>query len=916
MQTNRTCFLRVTPLSFALFFILFASSFLAFSLIATSPVQASTSIAAIHNVQATSLQTSDSLFSIYTDISSNVALAESDTINAMPVTIAAISCGTDGGLECLPMWRWPIPPLWHHDSGAFDWDTGSAFSGMLLSISAFIWSILAAIVSFAIGADGKMGQLLDLANNLFLEIARISRPFAIIVGIIGVFAGVMLFMKGQVGGLLGKAAMFLIPIGILIGMTAATSPAPEGASLAGQDDHATRVSGISARYGVASPAWIAARGEEIVNSIALAPTESFMDRVEPSRMGATATGGGNCQNYVDNLYSAYDNTGNSQQLAVAFSRLWEESFLNSWYIVQFGSVEQGSITGCRLLEDHAGIPIATQASITGGGGDARYLQLDSARDDTTLRKLIAWSVCTTPDGGWYMANTSEYDVYGGCSAWASAADSGDANTGWDPINIGAGHAEDYGLAYQAALSANANNPEARARIARERDMVNALSGGAGGVGMMGAILSLVTAVGFLFSVGSLALGAAFAGVLLLVLLMLLPVSLIMFAIPQTRQTGTQILKWTIGAVFAKVVLTFLLAVMLFLVVQAATLLQTGNRFWDIILLAIIPVAVWLLMKKILKRFGLDGLMKMKGSLGATGAVAAGMGGAGFAGTQKHLQDQANSGKSMKRRLGDANRARYYAKDIPGVNKLPGMGSSKASMSTSDASMETNREAIVAGKATGGEKPAKKNVNSSRKNRAKGTKQHATREEYATRNGRGAVDDVMFGNDGTVTPKPVLAGAEGTPGISASDPYHAVNFLPDELKERRVNTDGVVETEDQWDDRINGYLVGSGSRDKDGRELWSARDSLTPEQQTAVDSGDYGSLDSVPTIRLSDRETGIFEDAGRVDPGYRTRKGAAKRAGEKERAKGGASREQQRKANASDAQNTKATAESARKHGSI
>ena len=174
----------------------------------------------------------------------------------------------------------------------------------------------------------------------------------------------------------------------------------------------------------------------------------------------------------------------------------------------------------------------------------------------------------------------------------------------------------------------------------------------------GAMVALVTAVLYFWVLGMVAVGVIVAKIGFIAMLMLLPITLFLLAVPKWRvdpkrsqrlQIGTKLLKQTMGFAAASAVFQ-LLCVMLIMIISLVRsiilVLPLGASFADVVT----PLIALFLAKTLMKKVGLGDLTNPSGALGLAAAAAAGLGGGGMKGAKEQANKNANSkmGKAADR----------------------------------------------------------------------------------------------------------------------------------------------------------------------------------------------------------------------------------------------------------------------------
>jgi hypothetical protein len=152
--------------------------------------------------------------------------------------------------------------------------------------------------------------------------------------------------------------------------------------------------------------------------------------------------------------------------------------------------------------------------------------------------------------------------------------------------------------------------------------------------LLDALLALVCAVIYLYALGALAFGTILAQIGLVIMLLLLPATLLLLAVPTKEgkriRSGTTLLRTTLGFIVSKGILTVVLVVMLEMILWIQQLLNVGTGPLSGLVNAVIPLAVLYLMKKILSALGMPNLTSLQGALSMPTAAAMALSGSASA----------------------------------------------------------------------------------------------------------------------------------------------------------------------------------------------------------------------------------------------------------------------------------------------
>lgn len=445
------------------------------------------------------------------------------------------------------------------------------------------------------------------------------------------------------------------------------------------------LTGQCAQVNVGSPAWIACKGSNYLDNLAADMSTGF--GMWGGSIGATGSAGApvdaapTCSAYVATLYSQYyaysalgglnpgantsltgASTNNSSLDGLAtVSNLWQQSLLTNWVDAQYGGGTAGADMYCHEMEESATISATEQktlmvesASISGTsdfglsttysaipvGVFANYIITGGYNNNrNAIDQTLAWGACsvsgsgkwTTRDSGWsadFMAtdgNAGSGDFAGQCNDWF---------TNPNPHGTNAGTDDAYGI---GGSSGKLPTPATAADI-NDQNTVAAVLGHDTGKILLDGLLAFITAIIYLFALGGLAIGSVIAQIGLVLLLALLPVTLLLLAIPTKEggriQAGVKLMKMTLGFFVAKLSLTLVLLILVELIMLLDNLLVAGGSgLMSNIITAAIPLVCVFLLRKILKAAGMGNIMSLSGAVGMPLAAAL------TAGGQKGLNDR-------------------------------------------------------------------------------------------------------------------------------------------------------------------------------------------------------------------------------------------------------------------------------------
>lgn len=361
---------------------------------------------------------------------------------------------------------------------------------------------------------------------------------------------------------------------------------------------------------------------------------------------------------------------------ISLSNLWESAYVPQYIAAEFGGARGGWDIYCHYMERDTGTSAAEQATIgaaasypstgatkfvdlvaisptqvipvgdrvnpnSGGSGiepatptltDAwpeagPYIGTDptwSAKEKKEQAQLMLWAGCSY-SGGSFTAKPS-WTSYGelsneDCSAWWSNGQILQDRLQWSENSVAD--------AKWAACS-NATD-DCASDVA---DMYLAMHGKNSGQRFFAGALAVGTAAAYMYVFGMIGLGVLIAKVGLLLMLMALPVTLFLLALPKWRvdprtaqrnATGMKLMRKTFGFAAATAVfqLVVVFAVLTIALVRSVLFTFVGGVGGTVDMIA--PLLTLFLMTKLMKQLGLGNLTRPSGALGLAAAAAAGAG---------------------------------------------------------------------------------------------------------------------------------------------------------------------------------------------------------------------------------------------------------------------------------------------------
>lgn len=648
---------------------------------------------------ATSSQTSSSAPAAASTNASTPAPMTQSSASDAPIPLAGsidrpedeADCKAEGTASWLPAMRWG-------DFSLSVWDDGfivkansilSSFASFLFFAGDIMWKILFFFLNFGITFQ-PLCSTAEAVNTVVADLGMLAVWFTVAVFGLWFFKNLKLMARMQIGRVITSLVALVAIMGGLFYITDTAKTA--------KDDGADNATVLSTTGTVP---WMA---DTLMGAFATAYTSiSGISGVFGAADGTTGvafydseTGNAaSCDAYVDNLYTRYtDSLGDGGKTAQAgimtqMSGIWEQAYLNSWIRAQFGSgSKDGNFypaqTACRHLEATTSSTDKTKETLFNEGAGAEYDVIDTGLVYLTqpigdLYRLpvdMIWASCQYVDEEWVMSPGASQAVKqenlpcdldstndgGGDREALPRMDGGDfkgrtklmdqlgkdntilyLEAGEDDIKKFIGYEPDKDApeireGYDAAES-----------LGWYRDFASASIGGNIGDRIGQGLIAAIIGVVYLWTFGPVAMGLTIVGFALIILLMLVPIALLLWAFGQ--QSGVKLLKLT-GAATAVLFLFGLMLSLLSTIISLFSTLVTsligGTGFASQILLAAAPVAAVILLKKLMQMMGLGNITSLSGALGLTSAMAAKAAGSSGDGG---VSNAANKGMDAAKRAG-------------------------------------------------------------------------------------------------------------------------------------------------------------------------------------------------------------------------------------------------------------------------
>lgn len=588
--------------------------------------------------------------------------------------------GRSSPVELLPAWRWRnVAP--RADYGKFDIGevASSGISTGLTSLASVLWNMVLWITAAVFSFD-LVSQAAQPMDRAFLALARpVVNSGIWVLLLFGALAVALrrAFTRGDVAGAMRTMLLSLAPLALLMVLV---SNAERGLDTA--DGYAADgPAGLAVRAVRGMDNFGATFSSAVVTGFGLIDTSGAMS-------GNSDTGPLGCAAYssaMANQYRAVTGSapGTAGDQLVVLSNLWERGFLDPWGRIQFGEAVTSDgqpyrdYVGCRQLEQNRNTRgdqqyeltlLAAQLHGTPVSPPSPGLFSVGSRQNDRTATVMFWAGCRY-DGTWRadpgFAAIGQLDADWCAEAWATGSpDGGEVQPGrlrrglnWvlgpidfaTPLNLG----DRLNLTSSAIVEARQGPAGSDSYEAGK--LVLDYWGANSGERLVYSFIILLTAVIYLYALGAISLGALLAKFGLIVLIALLPLTLLLMAVPSSRdrggagQLGAKMLRVTGAMVATNFVFTVFLVTLIQLITLISSLLAglgDGLRFLG-------PIVAVVLFKMLARMVGLGDLTNLSGALGMTAGAALRAGGAGgLAGDMQRRADGSSLGTSISKRKKD------------------------------------------------------------------------------------------------------------------------------------------------------------------------------------------------------------------------------------------------------------------------
>jgi len=563
-------------------------------------------------------------FAPTTDAPRRGASATGDTPPYQAATLAADTPPTWNGADkvtSLPAWRWNRVVI---DADTSGWlgalkEIPVVLCTLFFLVAQFLWSMILGLLKFAFDAGSLVAIAAPTINSGAAAIGRYIMIFSILFWAVALWKVLKMATKGNTAGALRSGFVFVI----LFALTFSVSTQAKNAT-GKPAEQQVKVAGTLP--------WMAEKAASFAGSVtgqlSIADDLAVKAGVTKNPEGLSPT----CTEYIGTIHSAYQ-SGNGNKAMVSMSKLWEQTQYRAWGIAMFGqpsgSIDLPGRSLCHYAEAVNQTPAIEQQLIASksypgivpaASTGQRYLIFGPHNEKDLRRATIAWSACawngsgwqaTTPWKGVWRDSTDEDAMSGACgrafsngTKWAAGTD--------DPFKV-------YGSTIDDAF--DRGSVEHREEIATARYFVDSFSGGNISDRLFQGILAMLVACLFLYVLGFIAIGMVAAQLMLIVLLILAPLTLTMYAMGSRKANGLLKLTGTtaVSQAFFGLILTALIVLSGVFQGIAATIPAAG--FIKSLITGFAPIAAFYIIQRILKSIGMADIMKPTGAMSFMASAA-------------------------------------------------------------------------------------------------------------------------------------------------------------------------------------------------------------------------------------------------------------------------------------------------------
>lgn len=559
----------------------------------------------------------------YFDASGSGAYASSDTsLRADP--------------DELPAWRWRSMDLDMDDSGFFGAlkTIPAVIAEVFFRISNLIWLLLLTTIKFGLGGEALIRMAAAPMNSAFAFVGQRLNVLLPLFVAASLWKLIGPFLRGQGPKALRSGIVFVASMVLLTGMSAQALNAANAG-----DTEGTRFPG--------TPSWIAIKTLGL-SSKAIEPLTSSVVKVggrdtnltevlknqvcqsnpdSPECSKAVANDGIDCSAYIGVIEREYLAAEGSEPTLVVMSRLWQNTYMESWTVAAFGLPGPNNYPNeaiCHWAEEKRGTLVAdrwsiAQKSTEGTGafpGTVPYFIFGPHEGDAPdLRKaMTGFAACSfvgdswTTSPGWRGLDDRDDKIDKACSNAYSTQ--GNVAQNDDPPKFG--ELEFFGKRVNEWT--RAGNVDGSFNEVRSFGL--GFTGSNSGDRITQGILSLAVAIAFIMTLGFVGIGLFVSSLMAVVgLVLALPLAILAFAFESRR--AKSLMRMVIASLMSKAIFTLILSTLIIISGLFQALISAAYSmpyFIRSIGYGVAPVLAMLILKKLLASIGMADIFSPTGAM--------------------------------------------------------------------------------------------------------------------------------------------------------------------------------------------------------------------------------------------------------------------------------------------------------------
>lgn len=472
---------------------------------------------------------------------------------------------------------------------------------MFFSIAAFLWTLIYDVMQFALTHEMLSGAS-KVINTGFASLANAigaSSLVYLLIFFVLFSIGMSLLKTGNRARVSASLLALIAPLATLQVLT----------TLANQT-----VTTAGATIAVGSPAWIAGQGLWLADSLSSGFATAVANNTPTlGSQAASDSGSPTCQAYVETLYAdfhsandaVYANTTNTAGLGpqgyatlATISALWEAGFLNNWMVAEFSDPQNAQRLYCHYLDavsvtphEQQQINIQAYGASIKSASQLPLLVIDPSTAGSHQNQaavLYGWAACHYVGSGqwqlwpsWYALGQADHGWGPGhgnpgfiagasssnqCADWASVGNY-IQGTSWGTSSMNGYDAFTFNT--MGTLTSDYGKAPDQQGANAARNVVLSYNGSGAGARVLDGLISMVTAAAYAWALLGLGLGAIISQLGLIAMMIMLPGTLFLLALPRGknssgRSLGGKLLRLTAGFFASRFVVMMVLTVLVYL----------------------------------------------------------------------------------------------------------------------------------------------------------------------------------------------------------------------------------------------------------------------------------------------------------------------------------------------------------------